>query len=203
MRYNQEIHHRRSIRLKGYDYSSDGMYFVTICNEDGEHLLGKIVNGTMIMNEAGRMVEKWWKKIPEKFPLVGIDTHIVMLNHLHGIIFIVSSVGADPCVRPDFDNGVQIGKGGHIDQEGGHTGPPLPRVMQWFKTMTTNEYLRNVKQQGWPPFPGRLWQRNYYERIIRDERELENIREYIINNPARWEDDRENRRNNGDDNNQP
>ncbi len=66
-------------------------------------------------------------------------------------------------------------------------------IMDWFKTMTTNAYIRGVKELNWPPFPGRLWHRNYFERIIRDERELNNIREYIINNPARWEEDPENR----------
>jgi len=72
---------------------------------------------------------------------------------------------------------------------GEHTGSPIHRVVQWFKTMTTNEYIRGVKQNGWQPFPGKLWQRNYWERIIRDENELNRIRQYIINNPLKWETD--------------
>jgi hypothetical protein len=75
---------------------------------------------------------------------------------------------------------------------GEHTGSPLHRVIQWFKTMTTNEYIRGVKQNGWPSFPGKLWQRNYYEHIIRNENEMARIREYITNNPAQWALDREN-----------
>jgi REP element-mobilizing transposase RayT len=73
-----------------------------------------------------------------------------------------------------------------------HTGSPLQRVIQWFKTMTTNEYIRGVKQNGWLPFLGKLWQRNYYEHIIRNENEMARIREYILNNPAQWTTDREN-----------
>lgn len=75
---------------------------------------------------------------------------------------------------------------------GEHTGSPLHRVIQWFKTMTTNEYIRGVKQSGWVPFPGRLWQRNYYEHIVRNENEMSRIREYIKNNPARWATDKDN-----------
>ena len=114
---------------------------------------------------------------------------------------IITIVGADLCVCPDDDQsntGKHIGlpqqtheTGAHTD-EGTHVGVPLPRVVQWFKTMTTNEYIRGVKQFGWPRFDGRLWQRNYYEHIIRDDDELNLVREYIVNNPLQWELDREN-----------
>ena len=76
--------------------------------------------------------------------------------------------------------------------KGGHTGPPLPTIIQWFKTMTTNEYMKNVVQSGWPPFSGRLWQRNYYERVIRSEQELARARGYIADNPLQWASDKEN-----------
>jgi len=87
-------------------------------------------------------------------------------------------------------NGVGTATGNNITGE--HTGSPLHRVIQWFKTMTTNEYIRGVKQHAWAPFPGKLWQRNYYEHIIRNENEMALIREYIMNNPAQWATDREN-----------
>jgi len=197
--------HRRSIRLKDWDYSRAGMYFVTICTQDRSCLFGDMVDGGMRLNDVARMIEKWWLKLNHKFPTVQTDQFVVMPNHIHGIITIV---GADlrvcpPVLRvcPDDDQcntGKHIGvpqqtheTGAHTD-EGTHVGVPLPRVVQWFKTMTTNEYIRGVKQFGWPRFDGRLWQRNYYEHIIRDDDELNLVREYIVNNPLQWELDREN-----------
>ena len=109
-----------------------------------------------------------------------MDVFVVMPNHFHEIINIV---GADLCVCPDKNKNLK---------EGEHTGSPLHEIVQWFKTMTTNEYVRNVKQQNWPPFIGRLWQCNYYEHIIRNEDELNRIREYIINNPLYWSEDENN-----------
>ena len=179
-KYNPEIHHRRSIRLKDYDYSQAGAYFVTICIQGKVCLLGDIADGVMALNDAGEMVEKWWYKLPEKFSLSNW-TDVVMPNHFHGIIKIV---GADLCVCPDNRNK-------NINQ-GEHTGSPLHRIVQWFKTMTTNEYIYGVKQYNWQPFSGKLWQRNYYEHIIRNEDELNKIREYIIRNPAIWDEDDEN-----------
>ncbi|WP_432821999.1 hypothetical protein [Trichloromonas sp.] len=100
MAYNPDLHHRRSIRLREYDYSSPGVYFVTSCIQGRECLLGDVVNGVMQLNEAGRMIEKWWLKLPEKFPEMAIDAYAIMPNHFHGIITIV---GAAPCGRPDVD----------------------------------------------------------------------------------------------------
>ena len=112
--------------------------------------------------------------------------YVIMPNHSHVIITNIgrASVGADLRVCP---NGNRQGR-----TSGEHIGSPLHRVIQWFKTMTTNEYIRGVRQHGWEPFPGKLWQRNYCEHIVRNEKELTRIREYIRNNPAQWETDREN-----------
>jgi len=165
MKYDPEIHHRRSIRLKNYDYSQEGYYFITICTQNREdYFLDKRVI---------EMIEKWWYILPDKFLNVEIDEFIVMSNHIHGIIVIINkSVGADLCVCQNV-------------KRGEHTGLPLPEIIQWFKTMTTNEYIRNVKKLKWRPFDGKLWQRNYYEHIIRNEDELNRTREYIINNPIK------------------
>ncbi|HXF49230.1 MAG TPA: transposase [Verrucomicrobiae bacterium] len=182
MSYNPALHHRRSIRLKGYNYANTGAYFVTICTQGREGLFGEIKNGEMELNPAGRMVTAYWTDLSKRFSGVETDEFAVMPNHFHGIIVLV---GADRRVCPD-------GVGGRELKAGGHIGPPLQKILQWFKTMTTNEYLKNVKNKNWPPFPGRLWQRNYYEHIIRDEDSLNKIREYIIQNPARWEYDMEN-----------
>ena len=130
------------------------------------------------------MVARWWAEISHKFPCVEIDEFIVMPNHFHGIVVLVEPdpVGADLRVRPD---------GGAHPDRGTHAGVPLHTVVQWFKTMTTNEYIREVKRYGWRPYPGKLWQRNYYEHIIRDEIEWNLIRNYIINNPLNWKNDGE------------
>ena len=187
--YDPAIHHRRSIRLEGYDYSQAGAYFVTLCTQDRECLFGEIANGEMQLNDAGRMVCHWYLKLEHKFPDIRCDAFVCMPNHVH---FIVVNVGADLRVRPGSDKG-QTHRSAPTDSRvilGEHTGSPLNRVVQWFKTMSTNEYIRGVKQKGWPPFVGKLWQRNYWEHIVRNEPEWNRIREYIHNNPAQWELDK-------------
>lgn len=178
---------RKSIRLKDYDYSRDGYYFVTICTQNRESFFGNISNEKMILNDAGTMVAKWYHEMQKKFPDIKCDEHIVMPNHFHAIIL---NVGADLCVCPKPDTHPDASQGEHIGSPLQRS--PLPTIVQWFKTMTTNEYIRGVKQHNWPPFPGKLWQRNYYERIIRDENELNRIRHYIHYNHLKWEYDQEN-----------
>lgn len=103
-----------------------------------------------------------------------------MPNHFHAIIKIV---GEDLCVLPK--TGERTYSGG-LQETGGHAGPPLQEMIQWFKTMTTNEYIKNIRENNWTPFNKRLWQRSFYDHVIRNEQELNRIREYIINNPLRW-----------------
>ena len=181
---------RRSIRLKEYDYSQSGAYFVTICAHDRECLFGEIVDGKMILNDAGRMIEKWMHELSRKFNGIALGKYIIMPNHIHYIIENIGSVGADLCVCPN-NNDIDTNDIENRDM-GEHAGSPLHKIVQWFKTMTTNEYIRNVKRNGWQPFSSRLWQRNYYERVIRNEDELNEIRQYIIDNPAKWYTDEEN-----------
>jgi len=179
MKFDAEKHHRHSMRLRGYDYAQAGAYFVTIVTRDRVCLFGEMVNGEMRLNDGGRMIEQWWFELNRKFSTVETDEFVVMPNHFHGIVVIAGvTVGADLRVGPN--------------SEGAHAGAPLPTIIQWFKTMTTNEYMRGVKTRSWTPFAGRLWQRNYYEHIVRCENELTRIREYIANNPLQWEMDREN-----------
>jgi len=180
MKYDAERHHRRSIRLTDYDYSQSGGYFVTVVTQGRACLFGEIVNETIKLNEAGHMVERWWFELKHKFPTVETDEFVVMPNHFHGIVVI--AVGADLRVGP------------HAARPGTHVGVPLPSVVQWFKTMTTNEYICGIKTLRWVPFHGRLWQRNYYEHIIRNEESLPRVRQYITDNPVRWPYDRENPR---------
>jgi REP element-mobilizing transposase RayT len=160
--YNPDLHHRRSIRLSGYDYSQNGLYFVTICTHNREYLFGDIRDGEMHLNDAGKMIQRVWDEIPIYYPSIGIEQFIVMPNHIHGIIAI-------------------------------HDMPPprlsLPEVVQRFKTMTTKQYTDGVKYHHWQSFSGKLWQRNYWEHIIRTEQSQREIATYIITNPAQWETD--------------
>ncbi|MGG7056245.1 transposase [Nitrosomonas sp. ANs5] len=192
-KYDPAIHHRRSIRLKGYDYSQAGAYFVTICTQNREYFFGEIANGEMQLNAPGRMISRWYSELENIFPDIECDAFVCMPNHVH---FIAVNVGADLRVRPDADDG-QARRSARTDADtnahlilGEHAGSPLHRVVQWFKTMSTNEYIRGVKQNGWRSFPGKLWQRNYWEHIVRNESELNRIREYIHHNPTQWELDK-------------
>lgn len=211
---------RKSIRLKGYDYSQAGLYFITICCQDRAHLFGEIRRGEpmcspdtapdntpnnntpdttvqMILNDAGKMITKWYDELENKFSDIRCHEMIVMPNHFHCIIENVGTtdaapVGAEMRVCPNNINNpdksdISDISGGHIGA-GEHIGSPH-RVVQWFKTMTTNEYIRGVKTLNWQPFNGKLWQRNYWEHIIRTENDFDRIAQYIINNPKNWNKD--------------
>lgn len=206
---SSNIHHRRSIRLQGYDYAQAGAYFVTICAQNRECLFGEVVDGAMILNDAGRMVEAIWEGLPDHFPFVELDQFDVMPNHVHGIIVVTGR-------RPAQGNLPSPTPGDHKDRPyatfratGSYKDRPykahgtlegtVSRVIQAFKSITIHEYVMGVRLHEWRPFEGRLWQRNYYEHIIRDEDSLNRIREYIATNPLRWELDRENPQRTGED----
>jgi REP element-mobilizing transposase RayT len=366
-KYNPNKHHRRSIRLKGYNYAQAGRYFVTFCVKDREHFFGEIINDEMYLNDAGIMIEKWYLELENKFPKIRCHEYVVMPNHFHAIVQIVNGADDDPNVsgilgesnvsgilgesnvsgilgesnvsgilgehigsplphspemsdepnitnspiasdgrgepmcspdasdEPNITNSSEAlnGRGepmcspdasdesnitdssqalngrdepmcspetsdepnitnypnisdatnflktnnSHIEQgrhaglplqslpqssneQGRHIGlpqqpsteqsrhiglphqspqqkpilgehkdSPLWEVVQWFKTMSTNEYIRGVKTLNWERFNGKLWQRNYYEHIIRNDESCEKIATYIINNPKNWKDD--------------
>ena len=145
------------------------------------------MNDQMRLNKAGVMVGTWWRKVGGKFPSVQTDEYIIMPNHFHGIVNIV---GAAPCGRPIINNAYGQPRSKSGQPHG--VAPTLGYIVNWFKTMTTNQYIRGVKQNRWPAFAGRLWQRNYYEHIIRNEEELNHIRQYIADNPLNWRTDEEN-----------
>ena len=181
---------RRSIRLKEYDYSLNGWYFVTICTQNRKCLFGEIQpvgadrcvcpNHSIQLNTAGDIVNKWWLELKNKFSNVELGEYVIMPNHIHGIINIVSDT------RPLGAHSL----GAH--SLGAHTGAPLQEIIQWFKTMSTNEYIRGVKSGVLPPFIKSVWQRNYYEHIIRTKNELNRIQFYIKENPNMWDGDRNN-----------
>jgi putative transposase len=155
---------RRSIRLKGFDYSRPGCYFVTICTQHRACLLGDVVDGGVRLTAAGGMVQGVWDELSVRYSGVETDSFVVMPNHVHGIVVLTG----DP------------------------SGMSLAEVVHRFKTLTTRQYAAGVRNLGWPAFHGRLWLRNYYEHLIRDRTSLDRIREYIATNPARWAEDPEN-----------
>jgi len=172
MRYNSKAHHRRSIRLKQYDYSQIGVYFVTICTYHRDCLFGKIINGEIILNEIGLLVQNEWVKTEKIRDNILIDVYLVMPNHLHGIIMI-NNVGAYS--HTPLQNVFRS------------TSKTIGAIIRGFKSTTTKQ-INQYRQNPYLP----VWQRNYYEHIIRNEDELSHIREYILNNPLQWEYDREN-----------
>jgi len=169
-------YNRRSIRLPYYDYSKAGYYFVTICTYGRFHLFGEIVEDEMILNDAGEMLQHWHKKLEDKFSHIHNHEMVIMPNHIH---FIIEIVGANPCVRPSP-------KGKHPN---GTSEGDLGRIIQWFKTMTTNAYIKMVKEGIVPPFEKRIWQRNYHEHVIRNDADYLRVAEYTLNNPLTWKDD--------------
>jgi putative transposase len=300
MRFDPERHRRRSMRLKGYDYSQAGAYFVTICTQGRACLFGEVVDGEMRLNDAGRMVVAEWERLPALFSNVVLDAFVVMPNHIHGIVILTDPAddatdgataigatisgattggaatgGATTRVAPTTagDDAPPVGAGlvPALSTMAGDDAPPvgaglvpalstmarddadpvgaglvpapsvpapstpaqsvpapsvpapstpaqsvpapsvpapstpaqsvpalstpaptLGDVIGAFKSRVTVEYIRGVKTFGWTPFDRRLWQRNYYEHIIRNEEALNRIRRYIVENPIRWAFDREN-----------
>ncbi len=176
------MENRKSLRLKEYDYSQPGYYYVTLCTYNKECLFGYIADEVMVLNSKGKMVETYWLKLLDKFPDVELVEFIVMPNHIHGIIQLIapnSIIGSDLRVYP-ADKQIQCE----------YTGSSLYQIIQWFKTMTTNVYIKQVKQGRWQAFDKRIWQRSYYEHVIRNDEELIKIREYIQNNPLKWSEDK-------------
>ena len=199
-KYNPNIHHRRSIRLKGYDYSQAGLYFITICIKNRACLIGNIENGEMILNDAGKMIENEWLKITNRFKNTKLHEYIIMPNHFHAILEIV---GATLVVAPN-DKGQPQGIAPTNTPTNTPTNiptntptnteaekkPRLGDIVGAFQSITTVEYIRGVKNNNWKPFDRKLWQRNYWEHIIRSEKSYNTISEYIINNPGKWDEDK-------------
>lgn len=186
--YNPEKHHRRSVRLKGYNYSQAGWYYITICTQNRRHFLGEVINGNMLLSEAGKMVLQIWNGISTFYKGVETDFIQIMPNHLHGIIHLV---GTGQCVCPESPKKNLILLK-HNNGQSLRIAPTysLPDVVKNFKSITTNYYIKGVKQKNWVPFDKKLWQRNYYEHIIRDENDLNRIRKYIYENPVKWQEDK-------------
>ncbi|MFA6104852.1 MAG: transposase [Victivallaceae bacterium] len=191
MKYNPDNHHRHSIRLKGYDYAQPGAYFITICTQNRACLFGEIVDGEMVLNDAGKMVDNEWLILPGRFANIRLRGHVVMPNHFHAILEIVD--GGDVPVDVVFNEN-QMGQPQGIAPtaiEPMATIEPatVGDIIGAFQSIVTVKYIRGVKTEKWQSFNKKLWQRNYWEHIVRDESELDRICRYIKNNPRNWRND--------------
>jgi putative transposase len=237
MKYNPDIHHRQSLRLKAYDYSSCGLYFITICVQNKHCLFGHIDNKTMILNDAGRMVKMEWLNLIDRFDSIKLHEYCVMPNHFHAILEINNNnnnnnnnVGVALVATQSTGQPMTQSTGQPMTQSTGqpttqpttqsmpqsigqpqgfapttqpttkptgqsqgfaptHNHKTIGDMIGAFKSISTVQYIRGVKHHHWQSFNGKLWQRNYYEHIIRNESSYQIIAHYIINNPAQWDDD--------------
>ena len=176
MNDDRQRHHRRSIRLKGYDYAQAGAYFITVVTCDRECLFGDVAESEMRLNDYGSIVQDEWTKSAVLRPRVMLDAFVVMPNHIHGIIALADDDGRGTLQRAPT-----------IERFGKPTSDSIPTILRLFKSATTKRINEMRDTPGMP-----VWQRNYYEHIIRNESSLDRIRQYISDNPARWAIDREN-----------
>ena len=190
MKFNPDIHHRRSIRLKGHDYSQEGLYFITICTQNRMHLFGEIKDGEMILNEYGGITEKCLLEIPDHYPHAKLRQFVVMPNHIHFIIEIT--------VKTDVGLNVGANVGANNYSPLQSTPPPssqspspppthgtsktIGSIVRGFKIGVTQWFHKNTDIHT-------VWQRNYYEHIIRDKKSYHQILEYIQTNLLKWKDD--------------
>ncbi|MCB0282226.1 MAG: transposase [Calditrichae bacterium] len=176
MSYNPDKHHRRSIRLKEYDYTQSGLYFITICVFQRQHLFGKVLNGQMHLNTFGQIAQNEWEKTFKLRSNLAMQDYTIMPNHIHGIIQITGKETGKVTVHRDLTNLERFGK---------PVKGSVPTIIRSYKSAVTKRINELRKSPG-----AIVWQRNYYEHIIRDEQALNSISIYIRNNPVKWEDDK-------------
>lgn len=168
---------RKQIRLRDYDYSEAGGYFITICTLNREDLFGKILNQTIQLNEFGKVAKQWWLELENRFRDITSDYHVIMPNHIHGIIMMSEGENAAGAIHE-----LPLPRG-RIERRR----MLIPKVIGYYKMNSAKHINLLRKSTG-----GSLWQRNYYEHIIRNDKELSRVREYIQNNPLKWDLDRDN-----------
>ncbi len=217
MSYNPKIHHRRSIRLKGYDYSQAGLYFITICTHQRKCVFGKIENDEMVLNDFGIVANDQWIKLADRYPNFELDVFQIMPNHMHGIINVGAGFTPAPIANPKDTTGQPQGIAPTTPNENSQntigqpqgiaptttdensmntTGQPqgiaptVCDIIGAYKSLVANECLEIFKNKYPNIFMGKLWQRNYYEHIIRNEKSYKRISQYIINNPGNWNGDK-------------
>jgi REP element-mobilizing transposase RayT len=200
MKYDPNIHQRRSIRLKGYDYSQPGAYFVTMVARHRECLFGDIHDGKLDLTDIGNIIKTTWLRIPTHFPTTRLDEYIIMPNHFHGILRILKSECTGEAAADDkfteFAYSIQKRDVLSLQFFPAAASPQPPKgtkagslnaIIQNFKSISTRKINQVLQTPG-----NKIWQRDYFERVIRNERELDAIRQYIQDNPLKWGTDQEN-----------
>ena len=205
----------QSARLEGYDYSNNGYYFITICTYKKQHFFGKIINKGMMLNQLGKLANKYWRQIPEHFKNIKLDEYIIMPNHIHGIIGIDNGVYVENathgCNDDDMFRGVPTNEGNAthggrdeaclVSTDVDKTSNPVSQQMQKISpksgslSVIIGSYKSIVTRESKQIINYFTWQPRFYDHIIRDDKSLNKIRQYIINNPAKWEFDRNNKQN--------
>ena len=180
MSYNPEIHKRKSIRLKDYDYSKEGMYFITICTHNREHLFGEIIYGKMILNNAGEIVKSELLKTNEIRKNVKIDNWVIMPNHIH---FLIEILGGFPSGKPLQNNNLKNVGVLPLANPNKLKANTIGSIVNQIKSKVTKEVRKETEIFN-------VWQRNYYENIIRNDEIYIKVSEYIENNPLKWEEDK-------------
>jgi len=193
--FNPKTHHRRSIRLAGYDYSQAGAYFVTIVVHQRRYLFGEITDGKMELNDYGKIADECWRAIPKHFPHVELGAYVVMPNHVHGIIMVkdpqIGATHASPqtasphIASPHIASPQKSPPSRNPSPPRGAPAGSLGAIVGSFKS-AVSKYIHRQ------PYSAPIWQRNYYEHIIRNDHEMEKIWRYIESNPTQWENDKEN-----------
>jgi REP element-mobilizing transposase RayT len=169
---------RKPNRLRYYDYSKDGIYFITICAARRNEFLGKIVNGKMILNQKGAIAEKCWREIPLHFPTATLDAYVLMPDHIHGIISIDNRLEtpAPPLTAPfSYPRTKML----------------IPKIIQQYKASVTRKIRAGLRDYSFE------WQRSYHDHIVRNGQALGNIRQYIVDNPIKWQNEARKRNDKG------
>ena len=169
---------RRRMRLEGYDYSTPGAYFVTACTQDRRPLFGRVIDGRMAANPLGTVVEDCWDELPDHYDSLALDAFILMPNHVHGVILL-----------QDEPNNASVGAGLQpaIPRPAASRRHGLPEIVRAFKTFSARKINRMRASTG-----ASVWQRGFYDHVIRDEDELDRVRTYILDNPRKWSEDPDN-----------
>jgi len=160
---------RKRTRLDGFDYGLGFAYFITLCTKKRLALFGQVINRALAPSPAGEMIARLWQELPGNFPGLVLDVFAVMPDHFHAILGLIDSP---------------------TGQDGPAQGRPLltlPSIVKRFKSITTVGYIKGVKELGWPAFDGQLWQRSYYDHVVRCDADLEIRRSYIYNNAVAWQ----------------
>jgi len=169
-----ELPKRNILRLEGFDYSTSGAYYVTMCTHQKQHLFGRIADGKMYLNALGKIANQEWLKLKDRFTKINIDVYQIMPNHIHAIV----AIGIDDDIDLESDKTI--------------TNPKVTEIVCAFKSLVTRHYKQYCRENNIVPIP-KLWQRSYYDHIIRNEDDLRAVADYIRFNPINWELDKYNR----------